>query len=81
MSGKFYSVAAIRRQPNLYKIGGVQGRGEEKPINSNNTMTPDVSYYYLRGTILNRTYSIHKKLYIPIFLLTIFDPTYYYGGP
>ena len=33
----------------------------------------------LRGTILNRTYGLHKNLYISLFLLTIFGPIYY--GP
>ena len=33
----------------------------------------------LRGTILNRTYSTHKNLYISLFLLTIYGPIYY--GP
>ena len=33
----------------------------------------------LRGAIVNRTYGIHKNLYILPFLLTIFDPINY--GP
>ena len=33
----------------------------------------------LRGTIVNRTYGVHKKLHIYLFLLTIFGPIYY--GP
>ena len=33
----------------------------------------------LRGTILNRTYGTDKKLYISLFLPTIFGPIYY--GP
>ena len=33
----------------------------------------------LRGTIVNRTYGLHKNLYIDLFLLTIFGPIYY--GP
>ena len=33
----------------------------------------------LRGTIVNRTYGIHKNLYIEAFLLTIFGPINY--GP
>ena len=31
----------------------------------------------LRGTIVNRTYGIHKNLYIYPFLLTIFGPINY----
>ena len=31
----------------------------------------------LRGTIVNRTYGIHKYLYISPFLLTIFGPINY----
>ena len=42
-------------------------------ININSTGT------VLRGTIVNRTYDTHKKLYISLFLLTIFGPIYY--GP
>ena len=34
----------------------------------------------LRGTIINRTYGIHKNLYIHLVLLTIFG-TIYYGPP
>ena len=33
----------------------------------------------LRGTIVNRTYGTHKKLYIFLFLLTKFGPIYH--GP
>ena len=33
----------------------------------------------LRGTIVKRTYDIHKKLYISLFLFTVFGPIYY--GP
>ena len=32
---------------------------------------------YLRGTIVIRTHDIHKKLYITLFLLSIFGPDYY----
>ena len=35
----------------------------------------------LRGTIVNRTYGAHKKLYIYLFLLTIFGPIYYVWYP
>ena len=31
----------------------------------------------LRGTIIIRTCDVHKTLYIPLFLLTIFGPDYY----
>ena len=33
----------------------------------------------LWGTTLNRTYGTYKKLYMSLFLPTIFDPIYY--GP
>ena len=33
----------------------------------------------VRGAIVNRTYCTHKKLYIYVFILTIFGPIYY--GP
>ena len=33
--------------------------------------------FYLRGTLVNRTYGGHKNLYINLFLLTIFGPVYY----
>ena len=36
-----------------------------------------LTYYYLRGTIIIRTYDKRKTLYIPLFLLTIFGPDYY----
>ena len=32
---------------------------------------------YLRGTIIIRTFDVYKKLYIPVFLLTVFGPDYY----
>ena len=35
----------------------------------------------LREIIVNRTYVTYKHLYIYVFLLTIFGPIYYYGGP
>ena len=35
--------------------------------------------HLLRGTIVNRTYVLHKNLYISPFLLTIFGPINY--GP
>ena len=31
----------------------------------------------LPGAIVNRAYGIHKNLYIPLFLLTLFGPIYY----
>ena len=34
---------------------------------------------YLRGTIVNRTYGIHKNLYISLYSLTMLGPIYY--GP
>ena len=36
--------------------------------------------HLLRGTILNRTYGTHKKLYTSLFLPTIFG-SIYYGPP
>ena len=38
-----------------------------------------VALLVLRGTIVNRTYGLHKNLYIYLFLLKIFGPLYY--GP
>ena len=32
--------------------------------------------YYLRGTIIIRTFDLYKKLYIPVFLPTVFGPDY-----
>ena len=41
--------------------------------------TVALAAYLLRGTIVNRTYGTHKKLYIHLLLLTICGPIYY--GP
>ena len=38
-----------------------------------------IYFYYLRGTMVNRTYGTHKNLHIYLFLLTIFGPIYF--GP
>ena len=40
---------------------------------------PTRQHELLRGAIVNRTYGIHKNLYIHRFLPTIFGPIYY--GP
>ena len=46
----------------------------------NNRKQQTIGYcILLRGTIVNRTYGIHKTLYIYLFLLTIFGPVNY--GP
>ena len=39
----------------------------------------DYTTVLLRGNIVNRTYGIHKNLYVNPFLLTIFGPVNY--GP
>ena len=42
-----------------------------------NPTTNNYEYYYLRGTLVNRTYGEHKNLYIHVCLLTICGPIYY----
>ena len=53
----------------LYTLSRLQSRFGDKPL----------KLQVSRGTIVDRTYRIHKNLYIYLFLLTIFGPIYY--GP
>ena len=48
-----------------------QGREVEDAAVRNNEII------LLRGTLVNRTYGVHKNLYIKPFLLTIFGPVNY----
>ena len=54
--------------------GGGEGGGESLLLDPG----PEIGLP-LQGTIVNRTYGIHKNLYIYLFLRAIFGPIYY--GP
>ena len=70
------------------RTGPIKSRpGHATLLNKNNAVflsvkareTPQQRLLVLRGTILNRTYGVHKILCMSLFIRTIFGPIYY--GP